>query len=210
MGEVAVLPLNAARMTAGYKNPTYRHVMGFSHYGVDMADLKRVNDDVYAPFKMEIVQAGYDHLLGGTIIAVSVNKVVVHNGPKKGERRLVIRMAHLKKTYVEAGDVIGPEDHKIAEYGGTGLYGGSPHLHVEIDSDTKWPAYSPTIKANSNIWRAGNDTTINPMDVFSVDVEGKRGFKQTLHYSVKSGDWLKPDDKMTLTMDRKVYRAKAY
>ena len=208
MTEKAILPLNNARITAGYKNALYRQKMGFSHFGTDMADLKRKDFAVYAPFKMKIVTVGSDALMGGSIIAVSVNPIDVHYGPKKGARRLVVRMAHLAKTYVKAGDIVAPEDAKIADYGSTGKYGGSPHLHIEIDADIKYPTYSPTLSRSSNIWKAGTDSTINPMDVFKVDASGQRGYKQSFSHAKSSGAWVQSDDKTTVDLDGKIVKAK--
>lgn len=199
MAEKAILPLNQARITAGYKNPAYKASMGFGHFGVDMADDNRVELDVYAPFKFKVTHAGYDNLMGNTIIGVSVNNVDVHYGPKVGERRLVIRMAHLAKINVKVGDIVEPEGAAIALYGSTGTYGGSPHLHVEIDTDINYPNYSPTLSGSSNIWKAGTDSTIHPMNVFKVDAAGARGLAQKFYYALASGDWVLADDKETLT-----------
>ena len=208
MTEKAILPLNNARITAGYKNALYRQKMGFAHFGTDMADLNRKDTAVYAPFKMKVVAVGYDNLMGGTIIAVSVNPIDVHYGPKKGARRLAVRMAHLAKMYVKVGDVVAPDDAKIADYGSTGKYGGSAHLHIEIDTDINYPQYSPTLSRSSNIWKTGRDSTVNPMDVFKVDASGKRGYKQSLSHAKSSGAWVQPDDKTTLDLDGKIVKAK--
>ena len=208
MIEKAILPLNNARITAGYKNALYRQEMGFAHFGTDMADVNRKDVSVYAPFKMKIVAVGYDKLMGGSIVAVSVNPIDVHYGAKKGARRLVVRMAHLAKTFVKAGDIVAPEDKKIADYGSTGKYGNSPHLHIELDTDVKYPEYSPTLSKSSTIWKAGRDSTINPMDVFKVDASGQRGYKQSFSHAKSSGAWVQPDDKTTVDLNGKIVRAK--
>lgn len=208
MIEKAILPLNNARITAGYKNPTYHKAMGFQHFGIDMADLKRKDLSVYAPFKMKVAFVGNDTLMGGTIIAVSENLIDVHYGPKKGAHRLVVRMAHLAKCFVKVGDVVEPEGDKIADYGSTGRYGGSSHLHIELDTDINYPTYSPTLSRSSNIWKAGTDSTVNPMDVFKVDASGQRGYKQTFSHANASGAWVQPDDKTTLGLDGKVIKSR--
>ena len=209
MTEKAILPLNNARITAGYKNAAYRQKMGFQHFGTDMADLNRKDTAVFAPFKMKVVAVGNDTLMGGSLIAVSVNPIDIHNGPRKGaRRRLTVRMAHLAKTYVKVGDVVEPEGNKIADYGSTGKYGGSPHLHIELDTDVNHPTFSPTLSRSSNIWKAGSDSTVNPMDVFKVDADGQRGLKQTLTHSKASGNWVQPEDKTTLGLNGKVIKAK--
>lgn len=206
--EKAILPLNHARVTAGYKNPSYAKKMGFKHYGIDMADRSRECVDVYAPFKMKIVKVGDDNVMGKTLIAVSIHSIDVHNGPKKGSRPLTLRLAHLAKVHVEEGDVVVPEGAKIADYGSTGIHGNSPHLHVELDTDVKHPTYSPTLARSSNIWKAGKDTTINPMDVFKVDSEGERGYEQSLTHAKSSGSWVLDDDKTTLGLNGKVITGK--
>ncbi|MBQ6459132.1 MAG: M23 family metallopeptidase [Exiguobacterium sp.] len=208
MTEKAILPLNNARITAGYKNASYHKAMGFKHFGTDMADLNRKDFAVYAPFKMKIVAVGNDMLMGGSLIAVSVNPIDVHYGPKKGARRLVVRMAHLAKNYVKVGDVVEPEGDKIADYGSTGKYGGSAHLHIEIDTDINYPQYSPTLSRSSNIWKAGRDSTLNPMDVFKVDASGQRGYKQSFSHAKASGAWVQPDDKTTVDLDGNIVNAK--
>lgn len=208
MTEKAILPLNNARITAGYKSAAYRKKMGFQHFGTDMADLNRKDFAVYAPFKMKIVAVGNDMLMGGSLIAVSVNLINVHYGPKKGARRLVVRMAHLAKNYVKVGDVVEPEGNKIADYGSTGKYGGSAHLHIEIDTDINYPQYSPTLSRSSNIWKAGRDSTLNPMDVFKVDASGQRGYKQSFSHAKASGTWVQPDDKTTVDLDGNIVNAK--
>ncbi|MCT4787456.1 M23 family metallopeptidase [Exiguobacterium aestuarii] len=208
MIEKAILPLNNARITAGFKNESYFKRMGFEHFGTDMADLKRKDFAVYAPFKMKIVAVGYDNVMGGSIIATSVNPIDVHYGPEKGAHHLTVRMAHLDKMYVKVGEIVAPEDSKIADYGNTGKYPIGSHLHIEIDTDVEYPRYSPTLSGSSNIWEAGTDTTINPMDVFKVDVKGQRGYKQSFSHAKSSGSWIKSDDKTTVDLDGKIVNAK--
>ena len=77
------MPLNNTRITAGYKNPTYHIAMEFQHFGIDMADLKRKDLSVYAPFKMKVTAVGNDTLMAGSIIAISENPVDVLYGSKK-------------------------------------------------------------------------------------------------------------------------------
>ncbi|WP_215191144.1 hypothetical protein [Exiguobacterium sp. s7] len=96
MTEKAILPLNNARITSGYKNESYHRAMGFRHFGTDMADLNRKDFAVYAPFKIKIIALGNDTHMGGSIIVISENPIDVHYGPKKGARRLVVRRTWLK------------------------------------------------------------------------------------------------------------------
>lgn len=206
MAQLAILPIRDARITAGYKNKAYYQGMGFHHFGIDMTDKDRIHRNIAAPFDLIVIAHGYDNLMGNTIIAKSTVDVDIHYGPKKGSQKLVLRMAHLgvigNKVKVGArfkrGDYLG-------QYGSTGRYGGAAHLHVELDADTRWPLYSPTLSRHSNIWRAGTDSTINPMDCFKVDGH------QSLWYSRNSGNWLNVSaDATTLNHDLMAIVAKPY
>ena len=44
-------------------------------------------------------------------------------------------------------------------YGNTGASTGD-HLHIEIDTDTKYPNYTPQIGKNSGVLKSGTDSTI--------------------------------------------------
>lgn len=200
----AILPLKDARVTAGWHSIPYLRQMKFKHFGMDMADLTRTNLNIVAPFDMKIIAYGNDTLMGNTIIAVSVHKIDIHSGRYKGERQLTIRMAHLSAIgkSVKKGAIIKQGEY-IGRYGSTGRYGGSPHLHVELDVDVKYPTYSPTLGGNSNIWKRGvGDTTINPMDAFKV------GDKQSLTYAGASGNWVLKQDYTTFDVKGNLYKGR--
>lgn len=208
----AILPINHARITAGYKNEAYHKKMGFRHFGSDFTDAKKRDRRVYAPCAMKIIACGNDPFMGGSVIAVSVNEVDVHYGPKIGSHRLTFRFAHMDKVYVRPGQVVRPEDREIGLYGGTGRFGGgrfARHLHVEVSTDVDYPIYSPTLSRSSTIWKAGPvDASVNPMDVFKVDAKGAHGGEQSFGYRTASGDWVTKDDKETLDLDGKLVEAK--
>lgn len=201
----AILPLRDARVTAGWHSIPYLRKMGFKHFGLDMADLRRTNINIVAPFDMKIIAYGNDTLMGKTIIAVSVHKIDIHSGRYKGERQLTVRMAHLSSIGldIKKGAVIKQGEY-IGRYGSTGRYGGSPHLHVELDVDVKYPTYSPTLGGNSNIWKRGvGDSTINPMDAFKV------GDGQSLTYAGASGNWVIPKaDATTFDVNGNLYKGR--
>lgn len=206
----AISPINRTRITAGYKNPAYRAKMKFGHFGTDMTDRLRSDRKIYAPCPVRVVACGTDSVMGGTIIAESVNEVDVHYGPQKGARKLVFLFAHLDAVYVKKGEIIRPEDKAIGLYGGTGIHGGgvnNRHLHVEISTNVANPCQSPTISKNATIWKTGPDRTVNPMDVFKIDTGGLLGFKQTLGFRTASGNWVLKDDKQTLDLSDKVVNA---
>ena len=41
MTQRLILPINRARITAGYKNSNYRSEFGYTHYGCDLTDSKK-------------------------------------------------------------------------------------------------------------------------------------------------------------------------
>ena len=209
MAQKAILPIDRARITTGYKKKGYTTYMqrtyglrNVVHYGVDMTDVHRSQKNLRAPFDMKIVKRGYDTLLGNTIIATSVEKIDIHDGKHKGEKFLAIRLCHLKAigSAVKEGEVI-KQGAYIGQYGSTGRYGGADHLHVELDLDPRFPIYSPTITANSNIWRKGTDSTVAPMNVFKV--AEKQSF-----YATYWADGMDEEDTVTLTTAGKVIKAK--
>lgn len=207
MSQLAILPIRNARITAGYKNAAYLRGMGFSHFGIDMTDKDRFQFNLAAPFDLEIVAFGNDTLMGRTIIAKSLEPVNVHYGPKRGDHNLVLRLAHLSVIGNKASEVGArlKRGEYLGQYGNTGRYGGAPHLHVELDTDTRWPTYSPTLSRHSNIWKAGTDSTINPMDCFKV------ASHQSLWYSRNSGSWLTISaDATTLDHHRRVVTGKPH
>ena len=201
----AILPVNETRVTVGYKAYEYEKAYGFPHYGCDHADDDRLDLDLYAPCPMRITHAGTDNVLGNTVIAVSEGPVSIHHGPHKGKSiRLVFRFAHLEKIYCKVGDVLRPESAAFGRMGKTGQYANGIHLHMEVDRDIDYPNYSPTVGRDSNIWKKGLDTTLNPMDVLKVDTKGKHGFPQTLAYTKAYKAWMNEDDFQTYDLEGNV------
>lgn len=204
--QLAMIPIDLARVTAGYKNKDYTawfkrtyNTAGVIHYGVDMTDKNRGTKSVRAPFDMKIVKAGFDTLFGNVIIAVSTVPVDIHNGPKKGRRKLTVRMFHLASLSVKAGQTV-KRGTIVGNYGGTGKFGGADHLHVELDTDVNYPQYVNGIINSSNIAkRATSDTTIHPMDVFKI-FPGQE-FNSTY-------DCQDDSDYVTLTSSRRMVKAR--
>ena len=107
---------------------------------------------------------------------------------------LVARTYHHAKVQVKAGDKV-KRGQVIAQYGNTGANTTGPHLHIEFDTDTKFPtlAYGVSVTANNRIIntlaeykRAGGlaDSTIDPDDVWFVG-EGQtiKGYSGCLLYT---------------------------
>lgn len=210
----AIMPINNIRITAGYLNEAYRKKFGFAHYGTDFVT-DSANRSVYAPFPMKVLAAGRDRLMGNVIVAESLEPIEIHNGKFKGERKLIVRMAHLATLNVKKGEIVRPEQTMIGKYGNTtGLSMAlAPHLHIEFDTDTKYPFHSPTLAGDQNIWKAGvrvpsKLSTVNPMDVLKVDTKGEFGGKQRFTIRASAYPYTDPsEDRITLALNGTIVRA---
>ena len=211
----AIMPINHARITAGYLNEAYRRKFGFAHYGTDFVQQWGNDRTIYAPFPMKILAVGRDRLMGNVIVAESLDKIEIHNGKFKGERKLIVRMAHLASYNVKKGEVVRPEDKSIGRYGNTSgiVRNMAAHLHIEFDTDLKYPFHTPTLAGDGNIWKAGVRTasklsTVNPMDVLKVDTKGKFGGKQTFTIAKSALPFThSSEDRVTLALDGSVVKA---
>ncbi len=166
------LPLNTCKVTAAYQNKQYQKVYGYSHYGVDYADGREIISSgtgvVYA--------AGYDQKLGNVVVML-YPLCRLRDGSVK---HLTLRYCHLQEIEVKRGQVLVAGER-------IGLTGQTPigkingvHLHLEVDTDTKSPLYTPSIGSNSNLLRAGyrgqRDTSLDPSVVLYIG-EGQRIYR---------------------------------
>lgn len=158
-----ILPLNDCQVLCGYKNEAYRKAWGRPHYGQDHWSSK--DKTVWAMGSGEVIAAGFDNVYGGTAV-VLYKSVYLRTG---GVIDLVARCYHMSAVYVKAGQAVTTAT-KIGLMGNTGQYTSGEHLHVEFDTDTKWPCYTIELKNNSNIMKKGSglDTTIDPAGVLYV------------------------------------------
>ena len=89
---------------------------------------------------------------------------------------MVARTYHHASVAVKAGGKV-QRGQVIAQYGNTGANTSGPHLHIELDTDTKYPTLAPgvSVTASNRIintkveyTRAGglSDSTINPSKVW--------------------------------------------
>lgn len=158
-----ILPLNDCQVLCGYKNEAYRKAWGRPHYGQDHWSSK--DKTVWAMGSGEVMAAGFDNVYGGTAV-VLYKSVYLRTG---GVIDLVARCYHMSGVYVKAGQAVTTAT-KIGLMGNTGQYTSGEHLHVEFDTDTKWPCYTIELENNSNIMKKGSgpDTTIDPAGVLYV------------------------------------------
>lgn len=159
-----ILPLgDDVKITAGYKAREYKKYWGFNHYGVDMTCSTK---EVIACGNGTVIVCGDDYGCGNVIV-IEYPDCELHNGKVIS---LICTLMHLDEIWVKPGQKVIKGD-VIAKYGNTGLTTTGPHLHVQFDSDIKFPLYCSGLSANNHlILLAGSvDSTINPFDVLSID-----------------------------------------
>lgn len=153
-----VLPLKKLKLTTAYKDSVY--VKNWTHFGIDLGG--SIGDPIYAPEDGTIKIAGCDNVFG---LAVCLVGKYVH------------KMWHMNKVTVMAGQKVKKGLDKIGEVGKTGKHTTGPHLHWEVDKDTKCYQYTPTLTiGNTTLFKMGTDTTLNPL----VDIVGMRRLEGSL------------------------------
>lgn len=171
MAQKLILPIHDCAFSAAYKNPAYLKQQGYSHYGVDLYSLSS-NQAIYACGDGEVVACGLDgqnrtSRLGNCIVII-YKDAELHNGKIEN---LACRMFHFDKINVVVGQKV-TKDSIIGYYGNTGgtTVNGKPmgyHLHIEFDTDIKYPCHAYGISASGNVIKKGSvDSTINPSDVW--------------------------------------------
>ena len=156
MAQKLILPINKLRITAGYKNANYRKEFGYTHYGCDFTDQARADKKVWGSGKGTVSHAGWSNS-GGNVVIVVYPDCLLTDGTV---RSLVIRYYHLDSIKVKVGQSVS-KDTVLGYYGNTGASSGA-HLHIEIDTDTKYPNYTPQISKDNGVLKRGTDSTINP------------------------------------------------
>lgn len=161
-----IQPQYNMRVTASYKNAAYLANLGLgAHYGMDCADLNRANFQIYGMGDGIIVDTGTDTCFGNYII---VKYPQAYNWIKKRYADIIVRMYHFASVSVKKGQAI-TKDTKMGLYGSTGTYATAAHLHMEIDEDTVYTHYTPSIKNNTSKFKGrssgANDLTMsNPLE----------------------------------------------
>lgn len=213
MSQKLTLPFDNLLVTAAYKSPEYRSYWGYHHFGLDCYSPDTHN--VLACGDGEVIAAGQDgKTLTGSLSRLGLVTVIVYRDVLCNDgkiRNLACRTYHHSKVLVKAGDKI-KRGQVIALYGNTGANTTGAHLHIEFDTDIKFPtlAYGVSVSANNRIIntqaeykRAGGlaDSTVNPDDVWFV------GNGQTIKGA--SNGWYENDDVQApvLPHDTPDYRA---
>lgn len=157
-----ILPVNNATITAGYKNSNYIKKFGFGHFGLDIIG----QSIIYASGEGTVLACGLDNVLGN-VISIKYEKIINHKTGKIVD--IIMRYNHLASLKIQPMQKV-DKDTVLGIMGNTGRYSTGTHLHIEIDTDARkqYACWTPTISSNSNIMKAGQDTTINPAEVLHI------------------------------------------
>ncbi len=164
--QLLTLPIDDCKLNAGYKAPKYRTTYKINHYGWDLGSvsgsrpLRGMGHGVVIAAGMDGTNAK-DRL--GNCLVIIYPEVLCRDG---SVRDLSCRMFHLESIAVEAGQEITSETI-LGRYGATGnpAYCSGPHLHIEFDTDTKYPAYAFGVAGGRIIKRGTVDSSLSPSQV---------------------------------------------
>lgn len=170
------LPIDDFKPTAGYKNTKYRRFWGYTHYGVDCVSAVKKRT-LYGLGDGVVIAAGLDGLRGKTTGAGSgcgYCLVVIYKdcyNRKTGKSADVVctymHMAEMPK--VKAGDKVTVKT-LLGHYGNTGAATTGAHLHIQFDSDTRYPMYCTGLssKGHALLRRGSVDSTIDPVYLLNI------------------------------------------
>jgi len=169
MPQKLTLPINIMKMTAGYLNQKYLKQFGYNHYGID-AISTNASTQINALGAGVVFACGQDGaaLVGpssrlGNCVVVVYKDVQCNDGKI---RDLACRIFHLDKITCKAGDKV-QAGTVIGTYGNTGANSTGAHLHIEFDTDIKYPQYAFGIAGSGNVIKKGTvNTTVNPSKVW--------------------------------------------
>lgn len=179
MAQKLALPINACTIQAMYQedsNPAYQHEWDSGgHFGLDMTGSP---NPFYASGDGKVVGVGGTATTGvGYWIAIqydSVYKWSMSSNTLTVVPAIVMRYFHLAaKPNLSVGAAV-TLDTKIGTYSNTGAWHATmgKHLHIEVDTDIKYPTYTPTLTGAAGGLSAGirgsGDTTFDPCSVLFV------------------------------------------
>lgn len=168
--QLAYFPMKECTVAAGFKNLKYKRANKYPHYGVDFDSLGR--ESYYN------LASGYGEVIGTEMNSNSIGGVIVikykdvYVPKKKKIMDLIFRIYHNEHILVKKGDKVVPYQ-KIGTV--SDCHKWYNHTHIEIDTDTKYPFYTPQVAEGSSkllIRKGATDKSIlNPMDVLVVGKE---------------------------------------
>lgn len=163
MAQKLIMPNKEAILLAGYKIAPYLASWGYPHYGIDLfswwGEDRQEQGKVRASGTGQVVAAGWDDNVGNCVVVVYRD---VWLRQSKTVRDLAARYYHLESIAVKEGDTVQAGD-LLGMEGNTQTSG--YHCHLELDTDTRYPAWSPQVSPGGQIISKGLDSTLNPSQV---------------------------------------------
>lgn len=173
-----ILPVDNFKPTAGYKNQQYKSSWGYPHYGIDCGNPTQ-NRKLRAIGSGTVVAAGLDGLNGkttGTGSGCGYCLVIVYKGcynhvTKKTQDLVCTYMHMASMPKVKAGEKVIKGTY-LGDYGNTGASTSGPHLHIQFDTDTRYPLCCTGLssKGHNLLKRGSVDSTVNPCEVLHIGV----------------------------------------
>lgn len=163
-------PMKQCTISAGFKAKKYKDHCGYNHYGVDFDSLGDTDFDVLAGATGEVLGVEMNNGSAGGIVVIKYVNIYVPS--KKKTMDLIARYAHMITLYVKKGD-------RVAAYTPIGKVSGNHkwynHIHMEVDTDTKYPFYTVGFKESASrlliASGATDKTLLDPLDVLVVGNE---------------------------------------
>lgn len=144
MAQKLILPINKSIVTASIDVDVYRKEYGFGHYGTDFIS-NETSKLVYASGNGVVVDIGTDSVVGNVIVVLYYD---AYNHKSGKSHDIIFRYFHLDSIVCKKGQKVN-KDSRLGYYGSTGKYVYGAHLHLEADTDTKYPKYTPTLLSGS-------------------------------------------------------------
>lgn len=186
-----ILPIDNAKVTAGYMSAKYRKTFGVEHYGIDYISLD-ADRRILSPGRGIVVLAGQDgptvaDRCGLCLVIIFPDVMDVDGGATRG---VACRMFHLSDIAVSAGEFV-QQGQLLGHYGKTGAMVTGEHLHLEFDYDIAFPQYSYGVSSAGFIIKPGSvQSSIPPHKVLHL----AEGQKLSADKKSISGGWLSEDE----------------
>ena len=167
-GQKLRLPINGVNTLSASRTiaatSSYKTAYGVCHYGADIACgggtiLKGLGNGT-------VVGTGYNAKEGNFISVKYLNCIPVSGDTYKD---LIVRYFHMKSVSANLNDAV-TTSTTLGESGNTGAWAFEKHhVHIEVDTDTAYPNYTPSLQNSNNngggLYK-GTDSCENPFDWF--------------------------------------------
>lgn len=188
--QLLIFPMLDCTVAGGYKNERYEKDKKMVHYGVDFDSKRAVDFDVIASGSGTVLGVERNKNSIGGVVVIKYPKVF---NPTTGKTQdLIARYYHFYSIAVKKGD-------KVEAYQKIGTESGRHkwwnHIHMELDTDTEYPFYTPQVKEGaSDLLKRGNYSVFtlskSIIDPITVLIIGKKQAAK-VHSLAKHTDFVK-------------------